>query len=99
VQGVGLNQALLKTIKENAGALSEKRNLLAHGIWTFDQHAGWVVRQTKGSWPEDHPQRRGRKRSIEPESVPVNVEGLHQIVVEIDGLIADVKKLHQTLRE
>ena len=93
VQGVELDRLLLKAIRKKAEALSSKRNLLAHGIWTFAQDDGWVVRQTRGAWEEDHPERRGRKRSIEPESVPMNVEDVQRIVGELDVLIADVTKL------
>jgi hypothetical protein len=93
VQGVELDRVLLKAIRKKAEALSSKRNLLAHGIWTFTQDDGWVVRQTRGAWEEDHPERRGRKRSIEPESIPMNVEDVQRIVVELDVLIADVTKL------
>jgi hypothetical protein len=93
VQGVGLDRVLLKAIRKKAEALSNKRNLLAHGIWTFAHDDGWVVRQTKGAWEEDHPERRGRKRSIEPESIPMNVEDVQRIVGELDVLIADVTKL------
>ena len=95
VQGVGLDRALLKTIKKKAEALGGKRNF---GIWT-DDHAGWVVRETRGAWKKDHPESRGRKRSIEPESVPMTSDDVRQIVVELDALIADTKKLHQSLRD
>jgi len=98
VQGVGLDRALLKTIKKKAEALGGKRNLLAHGIWT-DDHAGWVVRETRGAWKKDHPESRGRKRSIEPESVHMTSDDVRQIVVELDALIADTKKLHQSIRD
>jgi hypothetical protein len=93
VQGVGLDRVLLKAIRNKAEALGKKRNLLAHGIWTLDQDAGWVVRETRGNWGEEHPTSRGRKRSIEPESVPMNVEDVRQIVAELDALMADAKKL------
>jgi hypothetical protein len=99
VQGVGLDRELLKAIKKKAEAISEKRNLLAHAIWTFDKETGWVVRETRGTVEEDHPERRGRKRSIEPESIPMNVKDVRQIVGGLDALIADVTKLHQTLIE
>jgi hypothetical protein len=99
VQGAGLDRALLKAIKKKAVALSGKRNLLAHGIWTDDQDAGWVVRETRGAWKEDHPESRGRKRSIEPESIPMTSDDVRQIVVELDALIADTKKLYQSLRD
>jgi hypothetical protein len=62
VQGVGLDRALLKAIKKKAETLSDKRNLLAHSIWTRDEDAGWVARETRGAWGEEHPESRGRKR-------------------------------------
>jgi hypothetical protein len=99
VRGVGLDRALLKAIKKKAEALSGKRNLLAHDIWTDDQDAGWVVRETRGAWEEHHPESRGRKRSIEPQSIPMTPDDVRQIVVELDALIADTKKLHQSLRD
>jgi hypothetical protein len=99
VQGVVLDRALLKAIRKKAVALSEKRNLLAHGIWTRDQEVGWVVRETRGSWAEDHPKSRGRKRSIEPQSIPMNVEDVREIVAELDALIADTEKLKHTPRD
>jgi hypothetical protein len=99
VRRYGLDRALLKEIKNKAVALSEKRNLVAHCLWTRDQEVGWVARETRGAWAEDHPESRGRKRSIEPESVPMNTEDVRQIVAELDALIADTKKLRESLHE
>jgi hypothetical protein len=97
VRHYGLDRVLLKEIKNKAEVLSEKRNLLAHCLWTRDQEVGWVARQTRGAWAEDHPESRGRKRSIEPESIPINTKDVRQIVAELDALIADTKKLRETL--
>jgi hypothetical protein len=36
---------------------------------------------------------------IVPESLPMNTEDVRQIVAELDALIADAKKLHQSLRD
>jgi hypothetical protein len=99
LQGVGLDRVLLKEIKKKAETLSDKRNLLAHCIWTRDQDAGWVARETRGAWGEEHPESQGRKRNIVPESLPINTEDVRQIVAELDVLIADAKKLQQSLRD
>jgi hypothetical protein len=48
VQSVMLDKSLLKAIKRKASAISEQRNLLAHGIWTSVPDEGWTVQQTRG---------------------------------------------------
>jgi hypothetical protein len=98
VQGVVLDKALLKAIKRKARALGDQRNLLAHGIWTSTPDFGWVVRQTRGIW-EDHPEGPKGKRSTTPQSIPMTAEDVRQTVVELDALIADAKKLDETLRK
>jgi hypothetical protein len=97
VQGVMLDKALLKSIKSKAVAINEQRNLLAHGSWTFRPDVGWMVRQTRGVW-ENHPEGPKGKRSIVPQSIPMSTEGVRQTVAELEQLIADAKKLQQTLR-
>jgi hypothetical protein len=97
VQGVLLDRPLLKSIKTKALAISEQRNLLAHGIWTRRPDLGWMVRQTRGDW-DDHPGGPKGKRSITPQSIPMSTEDVRQTVVELEELIADAKKLQQTLR-
>jgi len=97
VQGVTLDKPLLKSIKTRAMAISEQRNLLAHGKWTFRPEVGWIVLQTRGVW-EEHPEGPKGKRTIIPQSMPMSTEGVRQTVMELEELIADAKKLQQTLR-
>jgi hypothetical protein len=87
LRGVVLDKALLKAIKVKAIAISDQRNLLAHGIWTSTPDIGWIVRQTRGAWDE-HPEGPRGKRSIEVQAIVANLE----------KLIADAKILQQTLR-
>jgi hypothetical protein len=51
VRKIKLDFQLLKSIKTRSKAIADRRNLVAHGLWTeLDQ--GWIVQQTRGTWFE-----------------------------------------------
>jgi hypothetical protein len=98
VQGLVLDERLLKAIKRKAAAISERRNLLAHGIWTFRPDVGWMVKETRGAW-EGHPEGPTGKRSITPQSIPMSDDEVRRTVAELEDLIADAEKLGRSLRK
>jgi hypothetical protein len=95
VRRVAFDKALLRAIKRKALDISRRRNLLAHGGWTFRPDTGWLVRETRGSWEEQADGPRG-KRSITPQPVPVSTDDVRRTVAELEKLISDATKLRQT---
>lgn len=98
VRGVTYDSALAKSMKQRIQAIGEKRDLVAHGMWTNTAEAGWSVQDTRGTWQPFQGGPRGSKR-INPEAVPMCVDDLRKIAADIETLIADAKKLHASLRE
>ena len=93
IRNINLDKTLIQTMKTKSRLLVEKRNLLAHGIWTHVPGVGWVVQQTTGAWDEIEGGPKGSKR-IKPEAVLMSVNDIRDVVNDIDDLIEDTKKLH-----
>jgi hypothetical protein len=92
VRKLSFDRALLRKMRAPTKTLAEQRDLFAHGLWTKDPNAGWVVQQTRGTWTQYRGGPRGIKRAI-PEAIPRDTDDLRATIREIEALIADGKKL------
>jgi hypothetical protein len=97
LQGFEMDEALFSSIKTSAKALSEKRDLLAHGLWTDPPGFDWAVQQTRGNWTGYRGGPKGNKR-ITPEAIPMSLDDLRALVTDCDAIIADSKKLLSSIR-
>lgn len=98
VRNIGLDAKLLRELKAECRAISEKRNLIAHGLWTNVPGTGWVVQQTRGAWQDYKDGPTGNKR-ITPEAVPMTSSDLRALTDQIDRVIKDVRNLKGTIGE
>ena len=88
---------LYKSILARSRILKTKRDMLAHGIWGYVEHANeWHVQLARGSWPKNRSDLMKGSRKVIPESVLMDVEKLRQAAAEIETLLADLKKLRAT---
>ena len=93
--GLQVDETTLQSMKKAIKDPLEKRNLMAHGEWSYDEnHKKWAVTQTKGTW-EDQDETE-RKKTINPEGLLTDVDAMRETVLQIDALIAQAKKLHDS---
>jgi hypothetical protein len=93
-RGGSLDEELLKTIRQKVDLIVARRHLLAHGIWFHHKALGeWHVQLTRGSWPKTKEELVSGSKKVTPESIVMTVDELRSTTAEIDGLIADLKRL------
>ena len=80
----------LKQLKNTLDRLQIHRNHLAHGVWVSWPKDPRPVLQllTEGPWQPDPgkppPKRKGRKRKIDPEGIPLAAKDLRALTEQID---------------
>jgi hypothetical protein len=88
------DDTLFTSILSQARILLAKRDLLAHGIWHFLEHANeWHVQRARGSWPKNLRELVAKSKRVVPESVHIELETLRSATKDLDELISDLKKL------
>jgi hypothetical protein len=96
--GLKVDETTLLSMKKDIDGPLEKRNLMAHGAWSYDaNHQRWAVTQTKGTWEDQDAPKTERKKKINPEGLLTDVDTMRKTVLQIDALIAQAKKLRGSL--
>lgn len=95
---ITFDDAVFKRLKPRAPQVAEKRNLIAHGLWTDPEGGGWAVQQTRGAWESSTDGPRGKKK-ITPEGVIMKLEDLRAIGADVESLIVDAAALKNSLRD
>jgi hypothetical protein len=101
-----LDEAILKSLLATVEAVSNRRDLITHGIWTFIREFGmlrmgsWWVLSESGNWPKQKiaPEQPLGSRKITPEGVRMDVEQLKELLADVRTLIDATKKLRASIR-
>jgi hypothetical protein len=95
LRGIVIDSAIYAQLASSTRAVSEKRDLLAHGTWRRTSK-GWAVQLTRGSYPflsDDHDE----NRRIAPEAMHADESGLRSITSGIEKLIDAVRAIKHAL--
>ena len=91
----GFDNELLLDMKPRSKALSQTRNLIAHGIWTNDPKWGWTVQETRGNWGSNNFGPHVSKKIV-PEVKIMKPENLAITSRDIEALICDARRLKES---
>lgn len=97
VRKITLDENKLATLKKNIRGIWERRDTLAHGVWTKAPDNRWLVIKQAGNWPE-HLATPVRSRRIMPEALTVNVDALRTITEGLDNTIESARKLSDLIQ-
>lgn len=89
------DETLYKSIYSRTKRWGTRRDLIAHGVWGFDEKEEcWRLEVIRGKWsPELFKLFRGHRR-VMPAAIKVTIEDhLHPLIRAIDGLIKDLEAL------
>ena len=98
LRGIKWSEAKFQAYLQQATAAQNRRDLLAHGLWTKYPDGTLRVIHTRGQHPKNRTQVPHRSRKVSPEALFVTVPELQMMISRIDLLITEAVSLERDIQ-
>lgn len=97
IKKIKLDEVQIASLRSKASETLSWRDLVAHGTW-IPHNGRWLVQKVSGQYPKNY-EADHRKRRVNPEGIPVDINRLRAITQDINSLMDEVAMIRKAIAE